>query len=313
MANAPTHPPNRSNHGGSPPKGPRRMRKSSKKLTPAETRVRLTTLSMWLKHPKPADALFSRAEFAEAVDAVLEPGGAEQLKEEQQGNKNLALWISKDMKDAIVAACREAKEAGEGSGNLTDDVDRAFRLFVAGKFTPRPPIRAKRGANIEKANLNVRPSGTFRDQAEELLEAKSAELGWKVTISRVAVSYLLDLYDIDEEEFTVKSGTGTVVRLQMPASLLTHFRKAEADSSDVSLDRLAEDAFRAALAGEFVPPKVPYGSQKGQPRLNVWVDAALYEELRNALPVLSSQAGYPVGASSVATAWMKSQLGEPAE
>lgn len=287
------------------------MPRSNRRLTPTETRVRLTNLSSWLKRPEPGGAaLFTEAEFAEAVDAILEPGGSDLLKEEQQGNPNLALWISKDMKDAIVAECRE-----EG-GNLTDLVDRGFRLFVAGKFTPRPPIRSRRGANIEKTNLNVRPSGAFREQVEELLDAKSAELGWKVTVSRVAVSYLLDYYDIREEEFSVKAGTGTVFRMLVPQALRSHFRTMEADNPDVSLDRLAEDGFRAALAGEFVPPKAPRtigeGEEEGDRRLNVWVDAALYEQLRKALPVLSAKAGYQVSASSVAMEWMKRQLGEPA-
>lgn len=308
MDNAPTRPPNRLDFGGRPPKGPRRMPRSPR-LTPTERNVRLTTLSSWLKQPNPASdgGLFTRAEYAQAVDEVLagEPG---QVKE-PLGNPNLALWISKEMKDAIVAACRE-----EG-GNLTDDVDRGFRLFVAGKFTPKPPIRSKRGANVEKANLNVRPSGAFREQVEELLEAKSAKLGWKVTVSRVAVSYLLERYDIQEEEFSVRSGTGTVVRLPMPIALRTHFRKMEADNPDVSLNQLAEDGFRAALAGEFVPSKVAWSpaDPEGERRLNVWVDAALYEQLRKALPVLSSQAGYQVSATSVATDWMKRQLGEPAD
>lgn len=287
------------------------MPRSPHRLSPTEARLRMTALSSWLKQPEPSgEALFTRAEFAETVDALLEPGGTELLKE-QQANPNLALWMSKDMKEALVAAARKA------GGNLTDDVDRGFRLFMAGKFTPRPPVRSRRGANVEKTNLNVRPSGAFREQVEELLEAKSAELGWKVTVSRVAVSYLLELYDIREEEFTVKSGDGIVFRMLVPPALRSHLRTVEADSPDVSLDRLAEDGFRAALAGEFLPPKVSRApgaeEDEGDRRLNVWVDAALYEELRKALPVLSAKAGYQVSASSVAMEWMKRQLGEPAE
>lgn len=283
------------------------MPRSQHRLTPTETRARLMALRGWLRQP--SASLYTRSEYAEAVDAVLEGGGDQPLRLPER-NPNLALWISKDMKEALVTAAREV------GGNLTDDVDRGFRQFVEGKFTPTPPIRAKRGANVEKVNLNVRPSGYFREQVEELLEAKSAELGWKVTVSRVAISYLLDLYDIREEDFTVRSGTGTVFRILVPAPLRAHFRAVEAADEDVSLDRLAEDGFRAALAGEFMPPRIPRTigeGEEGDRRLNVWVDAALYEELRRFLPVLSQKAGYQVSASSVAMEWMKRQLGEPAE
>jgi hypothetical protein len=290
-------------------------------LTRPVVRARLTVAADRLRRDGEDD-------LASAVDAVLAPRGWELLRPDpgpEDRNPNMSLFMPKDLKDALMAAAEEAREmaargeipAGDPAGNLTDDVDRGFRLFLSGKFTPTPPVRSKRGSNIPKTNLNVRPSGALRDEAAELAEAKSAELGWKLSVSRVAIAYLLHRYGIDEEEFTVRSGTGQNVLVLMPERLRTFFRQKEADLPDVSLDALAEQAMRAALAGEWTQPKVARGASAGaekrDARLNVWIDQALYEELRTQLPVMSAQAGYQVSAAGIVTEWLKQNLGQPAE
>lgn len=295
MANTPTRPPNRK-PGGRPPEGPS-VALSQRRLTPETVRARLTVAAERL------DGL-GEAELAEAVNAVLAPRGWELLKKHlaKQSNANMSLFMNKDIKDAIVAA------ALDSGGNLTDDVDRAFRLFLAGEFTPKPPIRSRRGSNLEKANLNVRPSGTFRDQAEELAQERSAKLGWKASASRVAISYLLEKYGIREEDFTVPAGGSVNVAVWMPSQLRAHFRQVEADREDVSLNQLAEDGFRAVLAGEWVPPN---GPPSNEVRLNVRIDKAVYDEMRTRLPAVTAETGYPVSMTSVVTEWLKRQLGEP--
>lgn len=296
MANAPMRPPNRK-PGGRPPEGPS-VARTKRPLTPEIVRDRLTVATVVL-------AGLGEGELVEAVNAVLAPRGWELLKKPlaKQSNPNMSLFMNKDLKDAIVAAAAESAD-----GNLTDDVDRAFRLFMAGEFTPTPPVRSRRGSNLAKTNLNVRPSGTFKDEAEELAEAKSAELGWKVSASRVAISYLLEKYGIREEDFTVPAGGSVNVAVWMPGYLRSHFREVEAGREDVSLNRLAEDGFRAVLAGEWIPPNAPPSRDA---RLNVRVETAVHEELRKRLPVVTAQAGYPVSMTSVVTEWLKKQLGEP--
>lgn len=212
MANAPTHPPNRSHNGGSPPKGPRRMTRH--RLAPDVVRNRLTALSGHLKQPEPVgQAPYTDAEFAEAVDAVLAPRGSELLKRPASGNAriNMALYMAATVKAALEArakaeAAAEAKESGEKpreAGTILGEVlDEGLARFVRGEFTPDRPMKKPRGKGPEilKANLNVRADEGLRDQVRELCPARSAELGWTVTPGMVAMSWLFSEYGITEDD-----------------------------------------------------------------------------------------------------------------
>ncbi len=181
MVNAPTRPPARPDGGRRPPRGPLVAR--SPRLTPDVIRARLTVA---------ADRLAERGDtdLAEAVRAVMQPRGWELLKPAtfSSGNRNLGLWMDKAAKERIEQAARDRGES------LADVVNEGYRKFLAGDFVPAPLARAPRGSAPEKANLNVRPDNTLREQVEEAAAAKSEELGHPVSASRVAMAYLFSEY-----------------------------------------------------------------------------------------------------------------------
>lgn len=188
MAIAPTHPPNRSGHGGRPPKGPRMPR--SRRLTPDVVRARLTVASERLASNGDTD-------LAEAVDAVLAPRGWELLRKpatQAADDPNLALWMNKAIKDAIYA---KAEAAGE---NVRDVVEEGFRRFLAGEFLPEKPVRTVRGSQVAKDNLNVRVTAALREKVAKRCPAASKELGWEVTPGRVAMSWLYAEYGISDDD-----------------------------------------------------------------------------------------------------------------
>ncbi|WP_328545434.1 hypothetical protein [Streptomyces europaeiscabiei] len=155
----------------------------SPRLTPEVIRARLTVA---------ADRLAERgdADLAEAVRAVMEPRGWQLLKPPATttGNRNLGLWMDKAAKERIEQA---AKEAGE---SLAEVVNDGYRKFLAGEFVPAPLARAPRGGAPTKENLNVRPDNTLREDVEKAAAAKSEELGYQVSASRVAMAYLFSEY-----------------------------------------------------------------------------------------------------------------------
>jgi hypothetical protein len=203
LVNAPTHPPNRSNPGGSPPKGPRMPR--SRRLTPDVIRARLTVAADRLRDGGDKD-------LAEAVDAVLAPRGWELLKKpasRANTEPNMALFMNKAIKTALEAKARaEAAEEAERTGGkpkaaatvLAAVVNQGFEAFLAGEFVPAKPVRSVRGTSVEKSNLNIGPSKALRDQVEKLCPALSAELGWEVTPGRVAMAWLYSEYGITDDD-----------------------------------------------------------------------------------------------------------------
>ena len=211
MVNAPPPPRNWPNHGGPPPKGPRRMTRP-RRLAPDVVRDRLTALSGHLKEP--ADkAAYTNAEFAEAVDAVLAPRGSELLKRPVSGKArvNMALFMASTVKAALEAKARaealeEAMQTGEDPKDpgtvLGEVLDEGFERFLRGEFVPERPVKKPRGRGPEivKANLNVRADEGLRERVRVLGEAKSVEWGWKVTPGMVAMSWLFSEYGITEDD-----------------------------------------------------------------------------------------------------------------
>ncbi|WP_042174597.1 hypothetical protein [Streptomyces sp. NBRC 110035] len=162
----------------------------SRRLAPEVVRARLTVASDRLRQSGDED-------LAEAIDAVTAPRGWELLKKpvkETAADPNMALWMNKTIKDAILAASRVAGDS------LPDVVDQGFRAFIAGDFVPAKPLRSARGSATPKDNLNVRPSKTLRDQVEALCPAKSTELGWQVTPGLVAAAWLYEEYGITDDD-----------------------------------------------------------------------------------------------------------------
>ncbi|MFD9004491.1 hypothetical protein ACFV0T_26620 [Streptomyces sp. NPDC059582] len=101
--------------------------------------------------------------------------------------------------------------------------------------------------------------------------------------------------------------------IYMPKSLRDALKKA-GDDMDVSLGALVTEGFRAAVAGTWVPQavqKTPKGGAAGTPmaNLNVRVDDAARTELEEALPRLMEQVEGRLSLTSIATAWLREELG----
>jgi hypothetical protein len=187
VVNTPTtRPPGRPRSERRSPKGPSVARS---RPTPELIRSRLTVAADRLRTSGDND-------LAEAIEHVTAPGGWKLLQPRPATSEdpNVALFMNKAIKDVLMA---KAEAAGT---TLTADVNEAFEKFLAGEFTPTAPIRSRRGSGAEKTNLNVRPRAALKEQVDQLAEAKSAELGWKVTAGRVATAYLYAKYEISAEE-----------------------------------------------------------------------------------------------------------------
>ena len=81
----------------------------------------------------------------------------------------------------------------------------------------------------------------------------------------------------------------------------------------VSLSVVVAEGYQAVLDGEWMPPKVQRDRTRdsGYVRsvLNVRLDNALREQVRELLPQLTESAGYRVTESSIATFWMLEEFG----
>jgi hypothetical protein len=161
------------------------------RITADTARDRLTAAADTLRSSRTK----THKEAAEAIDAILAPGGWRLLrpKDTGTGGSNLALGMDKDLKTALVAAA-EAKNA-----SLSEDVSEGFRQFLAGQWTPDKPRRATRnsGATGSRTNLNVRPDGELRELVRQRLQTASAQAGWRITETHVAIGWLLHHYGID--------------------------------------------------------------------------------------------------------------------
>src|SRR5688572_26529090 len=117
LATAPTHPPNRSTGGGSPPKGPRMTRR--RRPTPDVVRARLTVAADRLHDSGDKD-------LAEAIQAVLAPRGWELLRKPEKATEaepNMAIFMNKAVKDAIQAKANASRDS------LAGVVEEGFRQF----------------------------------------------------------------------------------------------------------------------------------------------------------------------------------------
>jgi hypothetical protein len=161
------------------------------RITADTARARLTAAAETLRTSRTK----AHKDAAEAIDAVLAPGGWRLLRPKDAGTTgtNLALGMDQGLKAALVAAAEERNAV------LSEDVSEGFRRFLAGQWTPDKPRRATRnsGATTSRTNLNVRPDGELRERVREHLPAASAQAGWRITETHVAIGWLLHHYGID--------------------------------------------------------------------------------------------------------------------
>lgn len=145
-------------------------------------RDRLTTASARLREAGHADS-------ADAVDAVLAPGGWTLLREQDAPfTTNLPLTMRSSLKAAL------KKAADEANVTLTAVVTEGHRRVLDGSWQPPKATRVvRRGASAEedpRAVLNVTVEDRLRKELRDRLPALSEELGYRLTEGGIAVAYL---------------------------------------------------------------------------------------------------------------------------
>ena len=128
---------------------------------------------------------------ADAVDAVLAPGGWTLLREQDAAfTTNLPLTVRKSLKDAL------KKAADDQNVTLTAVVTEGHRAVLDGTWTPPESRRiVRRGASAAtdpRAVLNVTVDDSLRKELRERLPALSEELGYSkpLTEGGIAIAYL---------------------------------------------------------------------------------------------------------------------------
>lgn len=124
---------------------------------------------------------------AAAVDAILDPGGWTQIREDEGVfTTNLPLTTRASMRDALKQAAKMRRKT------LTALVTKGFEELLAGEWVP--PQRGKAApipAGDKRAVLNVTIADSLRKQVQQSLPDLSRKLGYTVTEGGIAMSYLL--------------------------------------------------------------------------------------------------------------------------
>ncbi|WP_404974817.1 hypothetical protein [[Kitasatospora] papulosa] len=196
-------------------------------------------------------------DLAEHVDTVLALSMYE-LGSALNVDENLSIRIPTTARDRIVAAVEAAKQAApqdeKEQHSVTADVNEGFTAYLAGEFTPSPPVRARRGTAEEKVTLNVRPDEALRQQVEDT----------GVKPMHVAMDWLMRKYETGPytpgATNTVRpAGSVRIPQVPRPVRDLIRARVADAGKN---VNTEIEEAFTRFLAGDFTPvaPAWPKGA-----------------------------------------------------
>ena len=127
---------------------------------------------------------------AEAVEAVLAPGGWTQLRQDEAPfTTNLPLTMRGSLRDALKQA------ADEQLKNLSAVVAEGHQAVLDGSWVPPEPVRAARGqayAGDKRVVLNVTVDDVLRKQLRDRLASLTAELGYTraLTEGGIAIAYM---------------------------------------------------------------------------------------------------------------------------
>jgi hypothetical protein len=126
---------------------------------------------------------------AEVVDEVL-AGGWKQVID-VSGTTNLALTMSQRLKDDLKAA------SGKFSASLSTTAEGGFRAVLEGTWVPPQVIQTRYGSQDERTVLNVRVDKELVDRVRPLLPRLSEQVGYRVTASNIAISWLAEEFGVD--------------------------------------------------------------------------------------------------------------------
>ncbi|MFD7855245.1 hypothetical protein ACFV6B_13295 [Streptomyces microflavus] len=215
--------------------------------------------------------------YAEAVNAVLAPGGWKELRDtDTDGTEtNMAIRIEQRYRDAVVTAA--AKRV-----TITSVVNEGFQKYLAGEFTPRPRVQGRRTTGEKVVNLNVRPNAALHGQVRES----------GVLPMHVAHDYLLFRFKVGPyaEGYTEPLPSGTDRVPMVPRAVRDLIRDKAAAIGHIVHDDMNE-GFQKYLAGEFRPvaPEWPAGVEMAP--LKVRPNNDLFDEVKVA--ARSARGGAP--------------------
>ncbi|SBU98039.1 hypothetical protein YUMDRAFT_06015 [Streptomyces sp. OspMP-M45] len=252
MANAPNKRPPNNRTSGRPPRGPRPV------PTRRNLRAGLTAASARLREVNSPD-------LAEHVDTVLTLSTYE-LRDALNVDENLSIRIPVTARDRIVAG---AEQAGR---TVTADVNNGFTAYLAGAFTPNPPVRARRGTSEEKVNLNVRPDDALRQRV--------ADTGVKPM--HVAADWLMRTYETGPyapgADTTVRpSGATRAPQVPRPVRDLIRSRVADAGKNVTTEIEAGFDRF---LVGEFTATAPVWSADADMVPMKVNPNNDLFDEVK---------------------------------
>jgi len=177
-------------------------------------------------------------QLAEAVDTVLTFSALQ--PHDSQGDPNLSIRLPVSARDRIVAGAKRDRVSVQAV------VNEGFQEFLDGKFSPKAPVRERKGMASEKVNLNVRPEADL----VKMVATRAAAAGLKPM--HVAADYLQRKYKAGPyaEDAPVGALEPGQVRIpQVPRRIREQLREAAA--SQVSID--IDEGFQRYLDGQFTP------------------------------------------------------------
>jgi hypothetical protein len=275
---------------------------------PGSLRPQLTETAAYLKEAGQYD-------MAQAVEAVIAPGGWKQLRDsEGRLPKTLSVYMSPDLKAALVAASEEFHWP------LDALAEEAYRKVRDGEWLPP---KTGRGEGGTRAVLPVQVDREVHDQVHAMLPELTQQAGYRVSHAGIVVSYMCEELGIERPN-TAKAES---LEMRFPKALVAHWTK-QAAKEGVELEAVVADGIRGLLDGAWTPQRHPYfadrSSVAGSPRKGGWseserqrfwlpIDRDLLADLRAKAEELSGELGFLVYPGAVVRAILTDRLGEPAE
>ncbi|MFF8910550.1 hypothetical protein [Streptomyces olivaceoviridis] len=136
-------------------------------------------------------------EWADALESVLAPGGWTHLRESEGAfTENVPLTIRRSLRDALEEAAAKARKKRSLSAIVTEGVQRVLE----GAWTPpRPAGRTAMASGDSRAVLNVTVDHELLEQLRGRLGSLGSQLGYKVTVSGIAIAYLREQLGVTDE------------------------------------------------------------------------------------------------------------------
>nr|WP_192963596.1 hypothetical protein [Streptomyces sp. W9] len=133
----------------------------------------LTTAASLLRDTNP--------DLATSIDKVTAPGGWEHIRPDTT-RPNVPIRLTTALKAQIE----------ERTTDIAGDINEGLTEYLAGRFNPDAPVRARRnsGATEDQTIITPRPDPELVQQVKDTAEERSASLGWKPNVSAVALAWL---------------------------------------------------------------------------------------------------------------------------